>query len=165
MTVVRLSPVVRVAEEQIGNRVPRYLAFLGSNLHSPRQFGPRLSVSILWFRHVLRSFPGHSKQYPKAFWHDLCSLSMMTHNQAIDLCLDAILSSGPEYLRMLKSDQAPSASGDNGSHKKRVQSPHEPRKKLIDAATRLIQLLTGPEEYLDRLANSVSSHNDLWIKK
>lgn len=90
---------------------------------------------------------------------------MMTHNQAIDLCLDAILSSGPEYLRMLKSDQAPSASGDNGSHKKRVQSPHEPRKKLIDAATRLIQLLTGPEEYLDRLANSVSSHNDLWIKK
>ncbi|KAK7701557.1 hypothetical protein SLS64_010304 [Diaporthe eres] len=78
----------------------------------------------------------------------------MAHNQAIELCLDAILSSGPEYLRELNSDHVSSANGENGTHKKRVQSPHERRKKLIDAATRLIQLLTGPEEYLDHLANS-----------
>lgn len=87
---------------------------------------------------------------------------MMAHNQAIELCLDAILSSGPEYLRELNSDHVSSANGENGTHKKRVQSPHEPRKKLIDAATRLIHLLTGPEEYLDHLANSVSFHNEIW---
>lgn len=89
----------------------------------------------------------------------------MAHNQAIELCLDAILSSGPEYLREINSDHVPSANGENGTHKKRVQSPHEPRKKIIDAATRLIQLLTGPEEYLDHLANSVSFHNDIWNTK
>lgn len=90
---------------------------------------------------------------------------MMAHNQAIDLCLDAISSSGPEYLRELKIDKVSSANGDNGTLKKPARSPHEPRKKLIDAANRLIQLLTGPEEYLDRLANSVSAHNEIWIKK
>lgn len=86
----------------------------------------------------------------------------MAHNQDIDLCLDTILSYGPEYLRELKGAQVKSANGVNGIHKKRAQSPHEPRKQLIDAATRLIQLLTGPEEYLDHLANSVSFHNEIW---
>lgn len=90
---------------------------------------------------------------------------MMAHNEAIELCLDSILSSGPEYLRQLNSDRAPSANGENGTHKKRVQSLHEPRKKLIDSATRLIQLLTGPEEYLDHLANSVSFHSEMWNTK
>lgn len=85
----------------------------------------------------------------------------MAHNQSIERCLDAILSSGPEYLREINSDPFPSANGQNGTHKRRVQSPHEPRKKLINAATRLIQLLTGPEEYLDHLANSVSFHNQI----
>lgn len=89
---------------------------------------------------------------------------MMAHNKAIELCLGAILSSGPEYIHELNSDHVSSTNGENGTHKKRVQSPHEPRKKLIDAATRLIQLLTGPEEYLDRLANSVSFHNGKWNK-
>lgn len=84
---------------------------------------------------------------------------MMAHTHSIELCLDAILSNGPEYLRELNSDHVPSTNGENGIHKKYVQSPHEPRKKLIDAATRLIQLLTGPEEYLDHLANSVSFHS------
>lgn len=90
---------------------------------------------------------------------------MMAHNQAIELCLDTILSSGSEYLRELNSDHVPSVNGEIGTHKKRVQSPHEPRNKLIDAATRLIQLLTGPEEYLDHLANSVSLHNEFWNTK
>lgn len=89
---------------------------------------------------------------------------MMAHNKAIELCLGAILSSGPEYIHELNSDHVPSTNGENGTHKKRVQSPHEPRKKLIDAATRLIQLLTGPEEYLDHLANSVSFYTGIWNK-
>lgn len=85
---------------------------------------------------------------------------MMAHNQAIELCLDELLSSGPEYLRDLKNKHVSHANGENGTHKKRAQPPHEPRKKLIDAATRLIQLLTGPEEYLDHLANSVGFQNE-----
>lgn len=83
---------------------------------------------------------------------------MIENKQAIERCLDALLSSGPEYFRELNSDHFASANGQNGSHKKHAQLSHEPRKKLIDAATRLIQLLTGPEEYLDHLANSVSFH-------
>lgn len=90
---------------------------------------------------------------------------MMAHNKPIELCLSAILSSGPEYIHELNSHHVSSANGENGTHKKRVQSPHEPRKKLIDAATRLIQLLNGPEEYLDHLANSVSFHNETWNKR
>lgn len=89
----------------------------------------------------------------------------MAHNKAIELCLGAILSSGPDYIHELNRDHIPSTNGENGTHKKRVQSPHEPRKKLIDAATRLIQLLTGPEEYLDRLANSVSFYNAILNKR
>lgn len=85
----------------------------------------------------------------------------MAHNQAIELCLDELLSSGPEYLRGLNNKHVSHANGESGTHKKRAKPPHEPRKKLIDAATRLIQLLTGPEEYLDHLANSVSFQNDI----
>lgn len=85
----------------------------------------------------------------------------MAHNHVIELCLDEVLSSGPEYLRELDSNHLPSSNGEGGIHKKHVQPPHEPRKKLIDAATRLVQLLTGPEEYLDHLANSVSLYNTL----
>lgn len=89
----------------------------------------------------------------------------MAHNQAIELCLDTILSSGSDHLRELNSNHVPSFNGENGTHKKRIQPLHEPRKKLIDAATGLIQLLTGPEEYLDHLANSVSFGNKIWDTK
>ncbi|KAG8160653.1 hypothetical protein KVR01_008917 [Diaporthe batatas] len=78
----------------------------------------------------------------------------MANKQAIERCLDALLSSGPEYLAELNSDRVAFAHGTNGSHRQHVQKSHDSRKKLIDAATRLIQLLTGPEEYLDHLANS-----------
>lgn len=154
--------MVTVAEEHIGNRIPRYLGFLGSNFALSPPIWTSPSGAYSWVSpHPPLLHRTLVKEYSKALWHDLCSFSMMTHNQAINLCLNTILSYGPEYLRELKGSQVPSANGVNGIHKKRTQSPHEPRKKLIDAATRLIHLLTGSEEYLDHLANSVSLHNEI----
>lgn len=78
----------------------------------------------------------------------------MAHNQALKACLDANLTDGTEILQQSHTNGATGAQGANGPHN-HVASGHDPRKRLVDAATRLIQLAMEPEEYLDHLANSV----------
>lgn len=78
----------------------------------------------------------------------------MHNHENIKLCIEAILSSGTDYLHQLDKHEQPKT---NGNGIRNTAAPmHGPRKKLIDAATRLIQLATEPEEYLDHLASSVS---------
>lgn len=84
-------------------------------------------------------------------------LSTMNSYQALKNTLDAIASEGPELLRHLSNgtihgtgDQAVSLLEDTS--KSMIQ---QPRKKLMESATRLLQLITIPDDYLAHLANSV----------
>lgn len=150
-----------VTNSESPRRTYRQPYFLAQIAHSPPIWTSSFGVYSWISPHAPLIRRTLFQNYPWAFWHDLCSPRIMAHNQSIERCLEAILSSGPEYLRELNNAPVPSANGENGTHNRRVQSPHEPRKKLINAATRLIQLLTGPEEYLDHLANSVSFHTKI----
>ncbi|KAL5940519.1 hypothetical protein ACKVV1_008184 [Pyricularia oryzae] len=81
----------------------------------------------------------------------------MDHQQRLKTCIDEIALQGPELLRQLQTqlDDAPGEARPslgllNDTSRPTVQSL---RKKLIEAATKLIQLATDTDGYLEHLAN------------
>lgn len=71
--------------------------------------------------------------------------------QSFQSALDAIATNGHELLQHFDHGHGePARSADRPG-----ASSQLPRKKLIEAATKLMQLAIRPEEYLDKLANNV----------
>lgn len=84
----------------------------------------------------------------------------MDHQQRLKTCIDEIALQGPELLRQLQTqlgdapgEARPSLGLLDDTSRPTVQSL---RKKLIEAATKLIQLATDTDGYLEHLANGVS---------
>lgn len=79
--------------------------------------------------------------------------------RSLERTLDDIAASGNELLQQI-GDELHSGS-ESATHSLRPLDGHGastqlPRKKLIEAATKLVQLAIRPEEYLDKLANNAS---------
>ncbi|KAF7197936.1 Dual O-methyltransferase/FAD-dependent monooxygenase CTB3 [Pseudocercospora fuligena] len=75
--------------------------------------------------------------------------------QSFQSALDAIATNGHELLQQFNHDHEIHGSAESArSADRHVASSQLPRKKLIEAATKLMQLAIRPEEYLDKLANN-----------
>lgn len=81
----------------------------------------------------------------------------MAPQQALRDALDLAATSGLDFAQQL---EAP-AEDPSGRHSSTAafDALHGSRKKLAEAATRLLQLATDPKEYLEHVAGNVSTLN------
>lgn len=81
----------------------------------------------------------------------------MEFYQRLRSSLDSIASHGAELLRQSNNGSIGASPFEDKS-----KAVHNPRKKLMESAMKLLQLATMPEEYLDHLANGVNIYTILW---